>query len=101
MALSNIGNEPRREITESVVGIAACATVIGLIGWGDYAAAQWLASLTGIPWQFGTVLIIAAAFVVSMVSIPVLEFTHELGEFFCDVLEDKGIHLRPRNRPKQ
>lgn len=36
MALSNIFREPRREITESAIGITVAAATIGGLGFGDY-----------------------------------------------------------------
>jgi hypothetical protein len=90
MALPNIFREPRREITESVVGLA----VFGVFGWGDYHFAQWFQEVGGPPWPIGIILGVAGAFI----AFPILHFTHELGDAICNALEDRGIHLRPRWR---
>lgn len=100
MALSNIFNEPRREITESVVGIGIVAVLIV----SDYPAACWFQEFTGgaqygCPWRLGLLLIPVVMVLVVMVSMMALFATHALGDAACDALQRRGIHLRPRNRP--
>jgi apolipoprotein N-acyltransferase len=43
MALSNMRNEPRREITEQALGAIALVLVVG----GDYALSSWLVGSFG------------------------------------------------------
>src|SRR6185295_6238663 len=104
MALSNIFREPRREITESAVGIGVFALLYAAPGtvfamWlGPYIAGgdcgiTCSAILAG--------LVIWPVFLTATVlsSAAVLFVTHEIGEELCDSLERRGVHLRPRNRP--
>jgi hypothetical protein len=99
MALSNIGREPRREITESAVGLAA----FGLFVWADYEFAIWFEGATrgfpveaagGCPWPIGMFFGLIAA----MLAFLALFVTHALGEGICNALQRNGIHLRPRVR---
>jgi hypothetical protein len=101
MALSNIFREPRREITETVVGVA----LITIPVVADYFAARGLQKMPGwgdIPLFLGMTFVplalfsavILGAFV--LFQIPLL--VHSIGESACDALQRRGIHLRPRNR---
>jgi len=95
VALSNILREPRREITESVAGIAIFIIPV----WLDYHFAVWLYAATGgnnraLPVPIG---MIAGVFVVAAI-LGLLLFTHFVGEEICDFLADRGLELRPRNR---
>lgn len=103
MALSNIFREPRREITESVIGVATCVLVAAAFYWvDDYFATMfmnsgrhhdagdwWFAMLMGIP--------LAGGF--GALSVGLLIATHEFGDVICDMAESRGMQLRPRNRP--
>ena len=98
MALSNIFREPRREITESIVGIAA----FGVAMAGDYHFARWFEEITtnseghgGCPWPLGLMF----GFIFLGIIIAVVFFTHAIGDSICNALQERGIHLRPRNRP--
>lgn len=96
MALSNIFREPRREITESVVGLAVGVSAI----WADYEFAIWFKEATGsinggCPWPLGMLLGAIFAFLLVMFVFA----THALGDGICDALQSRGIHLRPRYRP--
>jgi hypothetical protein len=96
MALSNMLREPRREITESLIGIVIAGTVIA----ADYEFARWFESATssidgGCPWPLGMVLGIASCVIIFFVAL----ITHWIGEDACNRLEDHNIHLRPRQRP--
>jgi hypothetical protein len=99
MALSNIFNEPRREIIESIVGIA----VVGGFVWVDYTFAIWLQTMTtglfdrdspGVPWLLGIVLGPIALVLIVIIA----NLAHMVGDLICDILQDRGIHLRPRDR---
>jgi hypothetical protein len=98
MALSNIGKEPRREITESLLGIVLLVLFVG----GDYVISDYFVSTLPKPKKGDLGL--------TMISIPLIGilifmavyglalFTHFIGEQVCNALEKKGIHLRPRVR---
>ncbi len=101
MALSNIFREPRREITESVVGL----TVFGLAAWADYSFGRWLQEYahithsdgTGfdpVPWPMGMI----AGVLIAIGAVFVVLGTHALGDVICNALQRNGIHLRPRQR---
>lgn len=99
MALSNIFREPRREITESVVGLALAAAILVPLLWVDYHFARWFEEITGgagnggCPWQLGMGLFGPMAGLGIMAA---LFATHELGDRACDALERRGLQLRPR-----
>ena len=107
MALNNIRNEPQREITEQAVGVAVVllAIVVDVIMayWVDWYTQDW--GLNHMPASIGILLIpiiltgvlFFVALAIIFVSIVVLAM-HELGELICNKLQDRGIHLRPRNR---
>lgn len=107
MALSNIFREPRREIIESAVGIAGAAICGGSVVWLAYQFGVWLEEYAGywqtsngtmvanIPWDAGMTLSPAVA----ILGWGVLVATHAIGEGICGALQNRGIHLRPRNRP--
>ena len=96
MALSNLLNEPQREITETVVGIAAIVP-FGIL---DYYTATWIYK----PGKddfifllfFTTIFIFLCLFVLIIAAILI----HLLGEFICNTLDRHGLHLRP-TRPLQ
>lgn len=95
MALSNIFREPRREITESAVGLG----LFSAFTFGDYQFALWFEGVTGghqdgCPWSVG--LLVGIALVLG--SAIIIAVTHSLGEVTCNALQDRGIHLRPRKR---
>lgn len=101
MALSNILREPRREITESIVGVA----LVALVMWADYAFAIWLQDGTnavtngaGVPWPAGMLIGAILAIVVPLLMVILLFFTHALGDGVCNALQAAGVHLRPRQR---
>lgn len=94
MALSNIVREPRREITESAVGIALVAAFVA----GDYWFSLWLQNAMGgwsyCPWPLGMWAGVALALGLVLVTV----ITHAIGEEVCDALQRRGVHLRPRQR---
>jgi hypothetical protein len=126
MALSNVFREPRREITESLVGVAmtlipfALATRWFYLRWAN--PDTWLTGAT----DKGTNLInspfdlegcaakcaavrtylnlevllaaLGAAAVVCLAIWLVIYFTHWAGEELCDQLANGGYEIRPRNR---
>lgn len=97
MALSNIFREPRREITESIVGMGLFAAFVCLVkpvSWwlfheqSDYQR-MWLG------YMFIAVILIGISigFIFFMLAV-----THFFGEVICDVLASCGLEMRPRNR---
>jgi hypothetical protein len=101
LALSNIFREPRREITETVVGVI----IPLLLGYGLY----WYSSYS---YDNGDIVCSdcgrASNIIIGMVLVGLMVFMfglfisiaahaiHALGEWLCDVLERRGIRLRPR-----
>ncbi len=97
MALTNIFREPRREITETVVG--AAPTVIFL--YTDYRFARWLENAmppdNPICWELGMVVGGIGFVMVLLLIVLLLVIIHLLGELFCDLM---GSHdPRPALRP--
>lgn len=95
MALSNIFREPRREIIETLVGLA----VVGPVILADYGFGRWLQTLDEtVPLVVG--MLLGAVVIVLVVCggglLAVL--THALGEDICNALERHGHYLRPRRR---
>lgn len=87
MALSNI--EPRREITESLVGLSA----VGLFVWGDYAFARWFNAITTMtnpdnpcPVVVGMLCGGAMAVCGTFIAVTVALATHALGDGICNRL---------------
>ena len=97
MALSNIFREPRREITESVVGIAAFA----VLGAADWWFATWFANAVWVPgddwWSWMVVGLAFGALIVFGLLLLTL-FVHYIGEELCDFLENRGVDPRPKQR---
>ena len=102
MALSNILREPRREITESAVGITAMVAVLGIPIWLDYQFALWLQEVDhGCPLPLGMfagVLCLIGAVLLFLFGWLMLHVTHEIGDSICTAFQRRGIHLRPRQR---
>lgn len=96
MALSNIWREPRRELTESVVGVG----VMGAFFYGDYWLAVWLNSQD--PKHAGILcwMLVGAGILALAVLIAgsLILFTHFIGEEICNSLAKRGIELRPQRR---
>ena len=102
MALSNIGREPRREITESAVG--ALATIMWL-GVAFLIAKHFDPYYVNGPKDYGpswaftiSFCTFAIATVGTLLLFVVLFITHTLGEEICDWLKALRIDPRPRNR---
>ncbi len=95
MALSNIGREPRREITEQVFGLI----VLGALIAGDYKFGLWFKQATGgdkygCPWPLGMLFGVLAGGVL----ILLWYIAHAIGEIVCDWLKAIRVDPRPRNR---
>lgn len=92
MALSNIGREPRREITEQIAGTLALALYVVaayLVVTEIFGATRTVDKIFG-TFFFGLVMLVV---------IPGLIFsTHAIGEVVCDWLKAARIDPRPRQR---
>ncbi len=99
MALSNIFKEPRREITESAVGVLAILSFLV----GDWFFALWLNTTQDqqgnvCPIPLGLLLGVLAAGIVYCLGFMFVLGTHALGEAICNALERNGVRLRPVRR---
>lgn len=95
MALSNIFREPRRETTETAVGVAMVAGVCAVV-IGAPVCISW--AMPGLDFVDGVLLLCGLA--ASLMGLWLVALAaHSLGEVVCDALQRRGIHLRPRNRP--
>lgn len=96
MALSNIFREPRREITETVVGVVIAVGFLFL----DWRFGLWFREKVGARDVDQRGLFIGL--LIGAVGIPILllmfQFIHFIGEEVCDWLQDKGLRLRPKQR---
>lgn len=98
MAWSNVKREPRREITEQVLGvIAAVAFFVG-----DYYAVCWLKIYrpdliaNGADFVFAAFMLPMTVMIGSVVCWLAWHATHALGEWVCDLLGP--LDPRPRRR---
>lgn len=106
MALSNMLREPRREITESVVGIAVVGGILGPLCWADYRlAVAWEISAgyssngaAYMPWLAAMIVLFMAGLVGLGVLSILIVAAHALGDRICDALQRRGVHLRPKQR---
>jgi len=108
MALSNIWREPRREITESVIGIVAFAA----FGWPICLGASWFAKVSGPadaansnhapPYFFRFIVGLIGCFLALVAVYFVLKLflhiTHLIGEAVCGILARFGMEPRPKDR---
>lgn len=98
MALSNMLREPRREITETVVGIAGVALVLAVV-----AVPPWALCYFGVEHRFidaiaDCFLCLTAIVVGVMVLALTVNLIHDAGEALCAALARRGIDPRPRTR---
>lgn len=105
MALDNMAVEPRREITETLVGLALALPVIYL----DYLFAAWFVPACKDPnfhgfWAMALGMVIGAvglfiggvlAMILSYIALVAI---HALGEVGCAIIEAFGIQIRPKQR---
>jgi hypothetical protein len=102
MAISNLRNEPRREITESVIGILTVAIMLPLYVYAchrfvmmfdpspsDYYPAHIFTILFG--WAIGGTAI-------AVIYWLLVYFTHDVGEFVCGWMKNLGFDPRPKIR---
>ena len=100
MALSNILKEPRRELTETVVGIVGVIPFCYL----DYKLAKVIVNSTvwvssGLP-PFPLVMLLAALmlFAGTLIIVIATHAIHGLGNTICNKLDRIGLRLRPIKR---
>lgn len=97
MALSNIFHEPRREITETAIGLGLLGGLFcGLYGWTCLTWGPADAKVVSFWGAMGVWTLVAVAGSVGLTVLCV--FVHWVGEEIADVLEDHGIQLRPKHR---
>lgn len=94
MALTNTLREPRRELTESGIGLA----IFGAFLYLDWHFAVWFHEVTkpvgACPVPIGLVF----GVIVMAGLIGLLFLTHAIGEWACGALANRGIELRPKQR---
>lgn len=101
MALSNIFREPRREITESIAGVAVFS-IFAIPLW--FFAVWFQIDIINRPNPnlgdivMGRVLGFLFGAVGYGVIFCLLMLTHEIGEGVCNALARRGIELRPKDR---
>lgn len=98
MALSNIRVEPRREITESLLGITFFGVLVYLtfllgVYMHNHSPANNPMSVPGGMLMGLIMIIFAVAGIMGF-----LYFTHFIGEIVSDWLEAAGLDLRPKQR---
>lgn len=101
MALSNIFNEPRREITETVVGLGVVGSAVAGFLSLDYATVRWLEAVYGEgrdPFVLKTVLVGILLGFCGSILVGLLFLTHAAGDNICTALERRGVQMRPRQR---
>lgn len=103
MALSNIRNEPQREITESLIGLLPLLLLIPLYFWS-----QWILSIQNVHFSskadwyvvtaFTMLMSVAGVFVIYLLGYGFLHLTHSFGESICGFMAKRGIDPRPKIR---
>ena len=95
MALNNIIKEPRREFTETGVGIGL--TVLGFIVlyWPSSAVAQWFCAQVrdDAGWVFWSTAL-TMMIVIGLLAWAALAIVHNFGERFCNNLAARGTEIR-------
>jgi hypothetical protein len=102
MALSNIFNEPRREITESVVGTLVVLALLFV----DYRFGRWWQQILenthrhppGFWHGFFVIGMVFGALAIAAAYPLLAVFPHFIGEVVCGFLANLGLELRPKER---
>lgn len=94
MALSNLTKEPRREVIEQSLGIAAFAFYI----WADYAFIRWLGAVKTGDLVFGMLLGFVSIPMVGLLLFMMLLLAHAVGEGVCALCARAGFDPRPTRR---
>ena len=103
MALTNIFEEPRRELTESAVGlvtvgIGAMLVTLLIIGEMHLTGDIHFADQGTGQFVLGVVVYLFGNLVVGLFLFLFVVVTHVLGEAVCNKLARRGIYLRPQQR---
>lgn len=105
MALSNIFREPRREITETVVGVCVGGPVIAGLLWLDYwfainvcGADSWSFTSREAPIPVAMIFGLLCGFITCLIAVGLAVAIHGLGDRVCNVLDQSGLRLRPKQR---
>ncbi len=101
MALSNIFKEPRREITESAIGILAAVGSIAVTSVAVYYTGVFVhhfSPQTPLASCVGTAIFLLPATVVALIGLAVA--THAIGESVCASLAKRNLDPRPKQRYK-
>jgi hypothetical protein len=96
MALSNIFREPKREIIESVVGVA----IVGFVLYFDWKFACWFQAQVMPTDHVFRIIGILAGLIIFMLAFGLVIFTHWVGEGVCEILKNHGLELRPNPRER-
>lgn len=98
MALSNIFREPRREITETVIGIAT----LSVIWIPAYLGANWSFAhepdKVHNPWAMWFFVWLLLWPCLTLGGTAAAIFIHYVGEEVCNSLASRGLNLRPKRR---
>jgi hypothetical protein len=99
MALTNISKEPRREITETILGLL----VVTLVLFPDYFAAVRFQEASGgfkngCPWPIGMIFIPLVILGLGALSFGSVLLIHFIGEKVCGFLRKFNIDPRPVRR---
>jgi hypothetical protein len=90
MALSNIFTEPRREITETAVGLSLIGVVLGGYIYGAYAMAS-MAKSEFRSFESDMFSAFFVEFFATLLLVGFVAVAHALGEFVCGALDKRGI----------
>lgn len=99
MALSNIFREPRREITETLIGM----TLFGGFLILDHLFANWfyaymVSNPSDCPLAVCYFVLPFGLLVTSVILYVMAKLIHWVGEEVCDWLDDYGFDPRPKRR---
>ena len=98
MALSNMLREPRREITESLVGAGIIGGPIGAVWlFGLWWHSEWPPDSVWGGMLMGLLCLSGLAVAIWLI-VGVTVVLHEMGDAVCTALQARGVHLRPKQR---
>lgn len=94
MALSNLLNEPRREIIEQLLGVAALAALFA----ADYWVVCQLQPKDVGDWAIGLLMVPVGFVILLIVGYLLVAGAHALGEGVCALMAGVGADPRPTER---
>lgn len=94
MALSNIRREPRREITEQVVGIVVFVGYMAMV----YGIVDALHPKDTGDWIFFTFIISVLLPAIFGLLFMLIHLIHGVGDIVCNLLGNIGLDPRPKQR---